>query len=70
LAKNRKTAFELEAMDHRRMLLLDECPFGLKLSVKPDRESWTAIARTDDATCLSNVAQIAAKLRTEYYLSN
>jgi hypothetical protein len=68
MRKARKTAFELEAMIAAEMLLLGECPIGIPLSVKPSGGGWTAVARTNDASCIANVAKIEAKLRAEYDL--
>lgn len=63
-----KTAFELEAMITAEMLLLGECPIGLKLSVEGTAADWKARAHTEDVRCLAQVAQIEAKLRPEYDL--
>lgn len=68
MSKPTKTAFELEAMIAAEMLLLGDCPFGLKLAVEGDGQHWKARAETDDAKVLREVASIAAGLQSRYSL--
>jgi hypothetical protein len=63
-----KTAFELEAMILAGMLMSEECPIGINLSVRPVGDGWIALAGSDDAACIARVALIAAKLRKLYDL--
>jgi hypothetical protein len=50
------------------MLMSEECPIGINLSVRPVGEGWIALASSDDAACIACVALIAAKLRKLYDL--
>lgn len=68
MSKPTKTAFELEAMIAAEMLLLGDCPFGLKLAVLGDGDHWEARAETDDAKVMRDVATIAADMQVRYGL--
>jgi hypothetical protein len=50
------------------MLMSEECPIGINLSVRPVGDGWIALAGSDDAACIACVAFIAAKLRKLYDL--
>jgi hypothetical protein len=63
-----RTAFELEAMILAEMLMSEECPIGINLSVRPVGDGWIALVGLDDAACIARVALIAARLRKLYDL--
>jgi hypothetical protein len=74
MSKPKKTALELEKMIMSELLNLNECPYGMSVSVKRLGASWTALTLDIDrkayADCVSRIARIADELKMQFDLTD
>lgn len=74
MSKPKKTAPELEKMIMGELLNLNECPYGMRVSVKRLGASWTALTLGTDrkayGDCVSRITRIAEGLKTKFDLAD